>query len=54
MLRLGRSAQLLENRAGNVSEVAYMVGFRDADYFAKLFKQAYSVSPSSYPKVADA
>ena len=34
--------------AGTVAEVAYAVGFQDADYFSKLFKQTFGVSPSAY------
>jgi CheY-like chemotaxis protein len=50
MLRLERAAQLLEQRAGNVSEVAYQVGFNDPRYFSRLFSQTFGVPPSSYPK----
>ena len=50
MMRLERAAQLLKQEAGNVSEVAYAVGFNDADYFSRLFKQTHGVSPSQYRK----
>ncbi len=46
MMRLERAAQLLEQRAGTVAEVARAVGFEDASYFARLFRQAYGRSPS--------
>jgi len=48
-MRLERAAQLLHQRAGTVSEVAYKVGFRSADHFSKLFRQIYGVPPSQYP-----
>ena len=48
MMRLERAAQLLEQHAGTVSEVAYRVGFRDADYFGRLFRQAYGHPPSEH------
>jgi signal transduction histidine kinase/DNA-binding response OmpR family regulator len=48
MMRLQRAAQLLERRAGTVSEIAYTVGFQDAAYFARLFKQTYGLTPSEY------
>jgi signal transduction histidine kinase/DNA-binding response OmpR family regulator len=48
MMRLQRSAQLLERRAATVSEIAYMVGFQDPGYFARLFKQTYGLTPSAY------
>ena len=53
-MRLARAAQLLEQRAGNVSEVALAVGFQDEKYFSKLFRQTFGVSPSSYgPSMVD-
>lgn len=50
-LRLQRAAQLLEERAGNVSEVAYAVGFQDPKHFSKLFRQVFGVSPSQFHPV---
>lgn len=50
-MRLQRSAQLLQRRAGNVSEVAYKVGFQDPDYFSKLFRQMFEVNPSEFAGV---
>lgn len=47
-LRLQRAAQLLEGRYGNVSEVAYSVGFTSLSYFAKCFREEYGVSPSEF------
>lgn len=47
-MRLQRAADLLEQRAGPISEVAYAVGFRDPDYFSRLFRQTYGVPPSEY------
>ena len=48
MLRLERAAQLLAQRAGSVSEIAYKVGFNQPDYFSKLFRQVFGVPPSEY------
>lgn len=47
-LRLKRAAQLLGGQYGNVSEVAYAVGFTSLSYFAKCFKEEYGTSPSNY------
>ncbi len=47
-VRLKRALQLLQDKAGNISEVAYMVGFNDAKYFSKEFKKQYGKSPSEY------
>jgi signal transduction histidine kinase/DNA-binding response OmpR family regulator len=50
MMRLKRAAQLLEKRVGNVSEVAYRVGFSDPNYFSRLFRQTFGSTPSDYIK----
>ncbi|MDJ0839574.1 MAG: ATP-binding protein, partial [Acidobacteriota bacterium] len=44
--RLKRAAQLLRRHAGNVSEIAYMVGFHKPDYFSTLYKEFHGESPS--------
>jgi transcriptional regulator GlxA family with amidase domain len=54
MMRLERAAQLLVQQAGNVSEVAYAVGFQDAYYFSRLFKQTFGLSPSKLLNNPDA
>jgi DNA-binding response OmpR family regulator len=46
--RLKRAARLLEQQHGNVSEIAYSVGFSTLNYFTKCFKDYYGVSPSEY------
>jgi signal transduction histidine kinase/ligand-binding sensor domain-containing protein/DNA-binding response OmpR family regulator len=50
-LRLRRGAELLAQKAGNVSEVAYRVGFKEPSYFSRCFSQAYGCSPSEYRSV---
>ncbi|MCF8247872.1 MAG: tetratricopeptide repeat protein [Saprospiraceae bacterium] len=45
-MRLERAKQLLEQKAGNASEVAYMTGFNSPAYFAKCFKDYFGVTPS--------
>ena len=51
-IRLKRAADLLHKQAGNVSEVAYRVGFNSLSYFAKCFKQFHRHSPRDYAKVS--
>lgn len=48
MLRLERAEQLLSQEWGNVSEIAYEVGFQDARYFSRLFKQTFGKTPTNY------
>ncbi len=47
-LRLKRAAQLLQHHAGNVSDIAYQVGFNSLSHFAKVFREMYNMSPSAY------
>ena len=49
-IRLKRAKQLLQGRKFNVNEVAYMVGFSDADYFRRCFKAEFGITPSEYNK----
>lgn len=49
-MRLQRAADLLTRQVGNVSEVAYQVGFNSLSYFAKCFKQLFDASPRDYAK----
>jgi signal transduction histidine kinase/AraC-like DNA-binding protein len=48
LMRLKRAEQLFSRQAGNVSEVAYAVGYEDAAYFSRLFKQTFGVLPSEF------
>lgn len=49
-IRLKRAVQLLEQNAGTIYEIAYMVGFNDAKYFSKEFRKQYGQSPSEIQK----
>ena len=44
--RLNRAKSLLEQGAGNVSEVAIAVGYSSVSYFTQSFKQAFGILPS--------
>jgi AraC-like DNA-binding protein len=48
LIRLKRAAQLLEKKTMNVSEISYMVGFNDPQYFSKCFRKQYGKTPSQY------
>ncbi len=47
-VRLRRACQLLEQGKFNIKEVKNHVGFENADYFRKCFKEAYNMTPSEY------
>lgn len=46
--RLEKAAFLLSQNAGNVSEIAFNVGFDSLSYFSKVFQETYGVLPSDF------
>lgn len=46
--RLKVGAELLKKGNGNISEIAYSVGFNDVSYFSKCFKEMYQSTPTEY------
>ncbi len=46
-LRLKAARKLLQEKEGNVSEIAYRVGFSSQKYFSTKFKEKYGKSPST-------
>ncbi|TDG36011.1 response regulator [Pedobacter changchengzhani] len=49
-VRLKKAHQYLETGNYSVSEVGYMVGFSDTDYFRKCFKEQYNKTPKEISK----
>lgn len=47
-IRLKTACRLLIEKKGNISEVAYMVGFNDAKYFSVCFKKEFYMTPMEY------
>ncbi|HSI78536.1 MAG TPA: ATP-binding protein, partial [Lunatimonas sp.] len=46
--RLKKAVMLFECHSGNISEVAYSLGFNSLTYFTRIFKKHYGVTPSEY------
>ena len=46
--RLHKACRLLPEPDKNVSEIAYAVGFTDANYFTRAFTQEYGITPTEY------
>ncbi len=46
--RLKVGVELLKKGNGNISDVAYAVGFNDVSYFSKCFKEMYNCTPKEY------
>ncbi|HOZ73976.1 MAG TPA: response regulator [Flavobacterium sp.] len=44
--RLKMAAALLKKSNGNISEIAYAVGFNDVSYFSKCFRERFGSTPS--------
>lgn len=47
-IRMDRAAQLLKTNKIRVSEVRFLVGISDADYFRECFKKQFGITPSEY------
>jgi len=47
-VRITKSAELIEKKFGNLSEIALEVGFDNPAYFSECFKKQFGVSPSQY------
>lgn len=51
-LRMEDAKALLCNSSLNITEIAYCVGFSDANYFSSLFKKLNHITPSAYRKAS--
>lgn len=49
-IRIQRAKELLSTTELNISEVAFLVGFEDYNYFTKVFKQETNCTPREYRK----
>ena len=47
-IRLNKAAKLIEQKSGNISEIALEVGFNNPSYFAECFQKQFGFNPSQY------
>ncbi len=47
-VRMKHSLQMLANNIGNISEIAYSVGFGDPKYFSRCFKNEFGITPKEW------
>ncbi|WP_081622168.1 GlxA family transcriptional regulator [Endozoicomonas elysicola] len=47
-IRLDQARDLLKNTNLSIAEIALQVGYSDADYFSRLFKRQYQLTPSEF------
>jgi YesN/AraC family two-component response regulator len=47
-VRLARAKKMIEEKTGNISEIAYSVGFGSPAYFARCFREEYGHPPSDF------
>ena len=45
--RLQKAKTLIENNTANINEIAYQCGFNSPQYFSRVFKEKYGMSPRS-------
>lgn len=50
MFRVKRAKELLSNSNYTVKEVCFMVGYKDPNYFSRIFKKRIGLTPSEYVK----
>jgi len=50
MLRVKKAKELLSNPNLTVKEVCFMVGYKDPNYFSRIFKKRNGMTPSEYIK----
>lgn len=47
-VRMKHAVQMLGNNIGNISEIAYAVGFNDPKYFSRCFKAEFGITPKEW------
>jgi len=47
-IRLKKAKELLEKNELSLKEISFMVGYKDPNYFSRVFKKHYQISPSHF------
>ncbi len=47
-LRFDKAKSLLENNSLSIQEISHMLGFTDQNYFSRVFKSRYGISPTEW------
>jgi len=50
--RLNKAARLIEHGFGNITEIAFEVGFNNPSYFAECFRKQFGCPPSRYHRTS--
>lgn len=48
VVKMKHATQMFDNNVGNISEIAYAVGYSDPKYFSRCFKQTFGITPREY------
>lgn len=51
-LRIEKAKMMLEDAVRNIKDISSEVGYRDSNYFTKVFKRLTGMTPSDYRVVA--
>lgn len=47
-LRMAKAVELLKDISINIKEISERVGYRDANYFTRIFKKKMGMTPSEF------
>ena len=50
-VKLNKAKKMLQETSLPMSEVAHECGFYDANYFSRIFKKEFGISPSQFQKI---
>ncbi|HEY0828058.1 MAG TPA: AraC family transcriptional regulator, partial [Bacilli bacterium] len=51
-VRMQKAQYLIMNTTGNMANIAFQVGYKDAAYFNKLFKKEFGISPYKFRQIS--